>query len=217
MVAAAARSRALVDPGYQICLASQVALLVKNLPAIAGDIKNVGSIPGSGRSLEENMATHSSILAWTVPWTEELGGLPSIWSQRVGHDWGDLACPHTKYSIEYALWEKSGYIISKVSLVSEILIPWTYKAPSSAYFLVAWLVLLYSKPLAYMDILSHSHFLYLQGYTHYKQICSIGICWKMNEWIDEWIKQEPVNFSRSFSVILRRTSFFSLINEVDIN
>ena len=45
-----------------------------------------GSIPGSGRSLEEGMATHSSILAWRIPWTEEPGGLQSIGSQRVGRD-----------------------------------------------------------------------------------------------------------------------------------
>ena len=36
--------------------------------------------------LEKEMATHSSILAWEIPWTEELSGLPSIGSQRVGHD-----------------------------------------------------------------------------------------------------------------------------------
>ena len=36
--------------------------------------------------LEEGMATHSSILAWTIPWTEEPGGLQSIGSQRIGHD-----------------------------------------------------------------------------------------------------------------------------------
>ena len=36
--------------------------------------------------LEEGMATHSSILAWRIPWTEEPGGLPSMGSQRVGHD-----------------------------------------------------------------------------------------------------------------------------------
>ena len=39
---------------------------VKNLPANAGD---AGSIPGVGRSLEKEMATHSSILAWRIPWT----------------------------------------------------------------------------------------------------------------------------------------------------
>ena len=37
------------------------------------------------------MATHSSILAWGIPWAKERGGLQSIGSQIVGHDWGDLA------------------------------------------------------------------------------------------------------------------------------
>ena len=45
-----------------------------------------GSIPGSGRSLEKEMATHSSTLAWKIPWTEEPGRLQSMGSQRVGHD-----------------------------------------------------------------------------------------------------------------------------------
>ena len=49
----------------------------------AGDL---GSIPGWGRFLEKEMATHSSILAWRIPWTEEPGGLQSIGSQRVRHD-----------------------------------------------------------------------------------------------------------------------------------
>ena len=49
--------------------------VVKNLPANAGDTGDVDSIPGSGRSLEEEMATHSSILAWKIPWTEKPGGL----------------------------------------------------------------------------------------------------------------------------------------------
>ena len=37
------------------------------------------------------MATHSSALAWKIPWTEEPGGLPSMGSHRVRHDWSDLA------------------------------------------------------------------------------------------------------------------------------
>ena len=65
--------------------ASQVVLVVKN-SASTGDIRDMGSIPGSGRSLEESMATHSSILAWRVPWPEEPGGLQSMESQRVRHD-----------------------------------------------------------------------------------------------------------------------------------
>ena len=43
-----------------------------------------GSIPGLGRSLEKEMATHSRILAWRTPWTEKPGGLQSMGSQRVG-------------------------------------------------------------------------------------------------------------------------------------
>ena len=65
---------------------SQVALVVKNSPASAGDIRDMGSIPGSGRSLEKETATHSSILAWIIPRTEEPGGLQSMGPQRVGHD-----------------------------------------------------------------------------------------------------------------------------------
>ena len=60
--------------------------MVKNLPANAGNVKDVGSIPGSKDSLEEGMATHSSILAWRISQTEEPGGLQSMGSQRVAHD-----------------------------------------------------------------------------------------------------------------------------------
>ena len=45
-----------------------------------------GSIPGLGRLLEEGMVTHSSILAWRIPRTEESGGLQSVGSHRGGHD-----------------------------------------------------------------------------------------------------------------------------------
>ena len=64
---------------------TMVALVIKNQPANAEDIRDAGSTPGLGRSLEEGMATHSSILAWRIPWTEEPGGLQSLGSQRVGH------------------------------------------------------------------------------------------------------------------------------------
>ena len=53
----------------------------------ACNVGDLGSIPGSGRSREKEMATLSSILAWTIPWTEEPGGLQSTGLQRVGHDW----------------------------------------------------------------------------------------------------------------------------------
>ena len=68
--------------------------MVKNPPANAGDVGDSGSIPGSGRSPgEEILATHSSILAWRIPWTEEPGRLQSMRSQRVRHDWAtEHAC-----------------------------------------------------------------------------------------------------------------------------
>ena len=45
---------------------------------------------GQEDPLEEGMATHSSIIAWRIPWTEDPSGLQSIELQRVGHDWSDL-------------------------------------------------------------------------------------------------------------------------------
>ena len=65
---------------------SKVALVVKNLPANAGDIGIWVRSLGWEDPLEEEMATHSSILALRILWTEEPGGLQSMGSQRVGHD-----------------------------------------------------------------------------------------------------------------------------------
>ena len=48
--------------------------------------------------LEKEMVTHSCIIAWRIPWTEEPGGLQFISSQRIGHDWGGLA--HTATNTE---------------------------------------------------------------------------------------------------------------------
>ena len=58
---------------------------VKNLPA-SQEPGDVGSILDCEDPLEEGMATHPSILAWRIPWTEEHGRLKSIGLQRVGHD-----------------------------------------------------------------------------------------------------------------------------------
>ena len=65
---------------------SQVALVVKNAPANAGDIRDVVRSLDQEDPLEEGMAAHSSVLAWRIPWTEEAGGLQSMGSQRVRHD-----------------------------------------------------------------------------------------------------------------------------------
>ena len=68
--------------------------MVKNPPAKVGDLREMGSIPGSGRSLEEGMATHSRILARRIPWTEEPGRLQFMGLQRVRHNRSDLAHTH---------------------------------------------------------------------------------------------------------------------------
>ena len=53
----------------------------------AGSAGDLGLIPGSGRPLEKRMETHSSTLAWRIPWTEEPGRLQSMGLQRVRHEW----------------------------------------------------------------------------------------------------------------------------------
>ena len=63
--------------------------MVKNLPVNTGD---ADSIPGLGWCPGEEIAIHSSILVWEIPWTEEPGGLHSMGHQRVGYD---LAIEHT--------------------------------------------------------------------------------------------------------------------------
>ena len=68
-----------------------MALVVKNPPAKQ---KTQARFPGWEDPLEEGMATHSSILAWRIPWTEEPGRLHAIGLQKVGHDWSKLACTH---------------------------------------------------------------------------------------------------------------------------
>ena len=58
----------------------------KQAPATAGDARDVGRPPGQEDLPEEEMATHPVILAWTISWTEEPGGLPSMSSGRIGHE-----------------------------------------------------------------------------------------------------------------------------------
>ena len=65
---------------------SQVALMVKNLPASEEDVRDMGSSLGQEDPLEEGMETHSSIFVWRIPWTEEPDRLQSIGLQRVGHN-----------------------------------------------------------------------------------------------------------------------------------
>ena len=60
-------------------------------------------------ALEKEMATYSSVLAWKIPGTEEPGGLPSMGSHRVGHDWSDLAAVATYYFLGCQTWSPNAF------------------------------------------------------------------------------------------------------------
>jgi len=77
-----------INSGYNGNLSFQVAQWLRiHLPMQETQTRDLGSIPGSERSpLEEGMATHCSILAWRIPWTEDSGRLQSKGSQRIRHD-----------------------------------------------------------------------------------------------------------------------------------
>ena len=74
--------------------ASPVAQMVKNLPALW---ETWFQSLGQEDSLEKGMATHSNILAWEIPWTEEPGGLQSTGLQRVGRDLATKPPPHLSF------------------------------------------------------------------------------------------------------------------------
>ena len=61
-------------------------LVVKDPPINAGDIRDMGLIPGQEGPLEEEMATHPSVLAWRISYSEAPGGLQSMGLQKAGHN-----------------------------------------------------------------------------------------------------------------------------------
>ena len=97
--------------------ASRVLLAVKNPPVNAGDKRDKGLIPGSGRSPGGGHGNHSSTLAWSIPWTEEPGRLQVIGFQRGRHDWSDLAWKHLIVIGWLVSWIKVTLISSVYSLI----------------------------------------------------------------------------------------------------
>ena len=73
---------------------SWMAQMLKNLPAVQ---ETWVWCLSRENPLEKAMATHSSVLAWRIPWTEEPGGLQSIESQRVVHNWATNKHTHTNW------------------------------------------------------------------------------------------------------------------------
>ena len=105
-----------------------MVLVVKNPSVNAGDIRDSGSIPGSGRPLEEEMAMHSSILARRNPWTEEPGGPQSIGSHRVIQDRSNLVCMHAHTAVRFFLelkvsqkiWPQAGCMVVVFQLLGRV-------------------------------------------------------------------------------------------------
>ena len=87
--------------------------VVKNPPA-----KQETWVRSLGREdlLEKEMATHSSILTWEIPWTEEPGGLQSLGSQRIGHNWTTCTAPHYSFTFIKRLFSSSS--LSAITVVS---------------------------------------------------------------------------------------------------
>ena len=84
---------------------SQVVLVGKHPPASAGDARDGSPMTPSQQDLrEEEMATHPSILAWEIPWTEQPGGLQSTGPQRVRHDWA------AEHSLTIRWWKYISHI-----------------------------------------------------------------------------------------------------------
>ena len=106
--------------------ASQLVLALKNLPANVGDIRDTVLSLCQYDPLEKEMTTHSSVLAWRIPWTEEPGGLQSIGSHRAGHDWRSLA--HMRTDTHF-------YQCSSTRSYLYIVITFTVRAVKSSTFL----------------------------------------------------------------------------------
>ena len=72
---------------YISLMTNKPSWVVKNLPAMQEPQETKVRYPAQKVPLEEGMATHSCILSWKIAWTKEPGGLQSMGSRRVGHDW----------------------------------------------------------------------------------------------------------------------------------
>ena len=95
-------------------------LAVKNPPAMQELQDKWVRFLGQEDPLEEGLATHSSILSWRIPRTEEPGGLHSMGSQRVGRNWSDLACMHAYIQMLLLLFSHQHICSLSLTYVSNI-------------------------------------------------------------------------------------------------
>ena len=92
---------------YNLTFGASKVAVMKNLPAKARDTRDVGLIPGLGLPLEEGIATHSSTLAWRIPWTRNLVGY-SLW----GHKESDM----TEHKHTHTCTHIHTFVLPSVSL-----------------------------------------------------------------------------------------------------
>ena len=136
---------------------SLVAQMVKRLPTVRET--RVQSLGWEDR-LEKEMATHSSILAWKIPWTKEPGRLESVGSQRVRHDWATffhfhvsydhLYIPSLSFSNTYKLWMQYTSFIFNVCFI-----PHLEKAMAPHSSVLAWRIPAVWEPGGLLSMGSH--------------------------------------------------------------
>ena len=139
----------LIFPFCIVLVGSEVKVSACN----AGDL---GSIPGSGRSPGEGNGTHSSILAWRIPWMEEPGGLQSTGLQRVRHNWvTSLTWPIFSFS---SLIYRNYLYIKTINLIPVICIAMLPSLPFVPWFMTFF----------YKEINEFSNILYLREHKIYQ-------------------------------------------------
>ena len=101
-------------------------------------------------ALEKEMATHSSVLAWRIPGTGEPGGLPSMGSQRVGHDWSDLAAAAGPFNPRFL---SSSFVILSFTLYISIILQSIFSIPiyTSVFLITFTIQLLEFSPLKFLS------------------------------------------------------------------
>ena len=130
--------------------------------------------------LEQGMATHSSILAWRIPWTEDPGGLQCIGLQRVGHDWSDLASTWFNALILYVVlikWNHTLFFFAFYPSTPWISCgPWGHKEldmterlnNTKLHLLITWCSIL----LMLHNIFNHFLYWLFSTFCYYKQCCN---------------------------------------------
>ena len=170
--------------------------MVKNLPAVQET--GIQSL-GQEDPLEKGMATHSSILAWIMPWTEEPGGLQSTGSQRVGHNWAtktftftahDKNCQFTFQKQWVTFQQSRGFYFTIVKNAEPKSLIKTMVKKQVNYFLVfnkaIWTLIVLKQQVFLLFLSRLSYFKVIYVLTKMYHLCfREGLFCLWNEWLNE--------------------------------